>query len=387
MFALSQLVLAGVLAATRNLLIVALLETFILLILMVAVTMARYHRYRKAYEQRLGEAAVSLERVRLAEDLHDMLGHELNLVALRAGLLGVSSTGDAARHAAALREQVERAVLALREAIEVLHGSEIHGPTSHPSSVEDVVLRAQASNMNLTLEGGVPDSASFAVRQTISRVVAEGLSNAAKHSPGESVTVHVGQEDDRVHLSVVTNGAHEQAAREPTGGHDPVLQGTGIAGLRRRVEALGGTLDVSHDGYDHTILATVPTGAKGLAPRPTPVPSGSRPLPRTLRWAAVPLLIALTVLTCYYAWATHDATLEQASFDRLVVGEPVTAALAELPRREAVLHMGTTPRPPRASTCHYYTDGNYPLAMATFLVCDDGVKLTRVADLRRDSPW
>jgi hypothetical protein len=74
MFALSQLVLAGVLAATRNLLIVALLETFILLILMVAVTMARYHRYRKAYEQRLGEAAVSLERVRLAEDLHDMLG-------------------------------------------------------------------------------------------------------------------------------------------------------------------------------------------------------------------------------------------------------------------------------------------------------------------------
>jgi Histidine kinase len=387
MFTLSQLVLAGGLAATRNVLIVALLETFLLLILMVVVTVVKYHRYRGAYEQSLREGAVSLERVRLAEDLHDLLGHELNLVALRAGLLGVSSTGEPARHAAALREQVERAVLALREAVEVLHGSETHAPTSHPSSVEDVVSRAQASNMDLTLVGAIPETASLAVRQTISRIVAEGLSNAAKHSPGESVTVRVGQQDDEVHLSVVTHGAHAPATRGPTDDHHPVVARTGITGLRRRTEALGGTLDVSHDGSDHIVHAAVPTGAIGRAPKPMPAASGSRPLPRTLRWAAVPLLIALFVLTSYYAWATHGATLEQASFDHLVVGEPVTAALARLPAREAVLTMRTSPRPPRASTCHYYTDGNYPLAMAAFQICDDGVKLTRVSDLRRGSPW
>jgi hypothetical protein len=185
----------------------------------------------------------------------------------------------------------------------------------------------------------------------------------------------------------MTHGAHAPATRGPTGEHRLVSAGTGISGLRRRLEALGGTLDVSHDGYDHTVLAAVPTGAIGRAPKPTTAASDSRPLPRTLRWAAIPLLIAMIVLTAYYAWATHDATLEQSSFDHLVVGEPVTAAFAKLPAREAVLTMRTTPRPPRASMCHYYTDGNSPLAMAAFQICDDGVKLTRVSDLRRESPW
>jgi anti-sigma regulatory factor (Ser/Thr protein kinase) len=387
MFTLSQLVLIGGLAATRNLLVVALLEAFALLILMVGVAVAKFHRYRRAYEHGLREAAVSLERVRLAEDLHDLLGHELNLVALRAGLLGVSSTGEDAQHARAMREQVERAVLALREAIDVLHGSETHAGTSHPSSVEDVVMRAQASNMDLTLLGAIPETASLAVRQTISRIVAEGLSNAARHSPGESVTVLVSQQDDQVHLSVVTHGAHEPAARGPAGDRDLVRAGTGIEGLRSRIEALGGTLEVSHDGDDHTVSAAVATGAVGIAPTPTPASSDSRPLPRTLRWATAAVLIAVTVLTSYYAWATHDATLEPESFHHLVIGEPVTAARAILPAREALLAMRTTPRPPHASTCHYYTDGNYPLAMAAFQICDDGVKLTRVSDLRRDSPW
>ncbi|MEV1176451.1 histidine kinase [Nonomuraea sp. NPDC049784] len=138
------------------------------------------------------------ERARIARDMHDSLGHDLALIAVRAAGLELAAGLDQAhvRAAGELRLAAADATERLRQIIGLLREESDVAPLSPvDEDVAELVRRARDSGMPITLDlapGPVPDLAHA--------VVQEGLTNAAKHAPGAAVAVRVAP--DRVTGSV-----------------------------------------------------------------------------------------------------------------------------------------------------------------------------------------
>lgn len=196
-------------------------------------------------QEHVAERARLAERGRLAADLHDSLGHELALIALRAGALELSPelSSEHQRVAGELRGLAVAATDQLRQSIEVLRDRDDVPP------VDEVVARARDAGMTVRLAGlaPLPELVDHAVR----RVVREALTNAARHAPGEPVTVALAVTGHEVTLTV-TNPATNPAPGEPGPG------GSGLIGLRERLRLLGGRLDTAHDGGHFRLTARVP---------------------------------------------------------------------------------------------------------------------------------
>jgi len=229
----------------------------------------------------------------------------------------------------------------------------------------------------VSLTGTLDDTVPAPIRLTAYRVAQEGLTNAVKHSPGAHVDIRVHSTSRQLEVSVDTECSD--------GGGDDGAVGSGLAGLRRRVTALGGELSATYGDSRHVTWARLPLHT------PTPAheahvlaaPLARRPMASTARSTLLPLAIVATVIVAFYAWASHDATLEQRDFEALAAGQPVASSPVGLPSRQARVRLTPTEPTPPGWVCRYYTDGNFPLAMASFEICDDGTTLTRVSDLRR----
>ncbi|WP_219509954.1 sensor histidine kinase [Nonomuraea ceibae] len=191
------------------------------------------------------EQARLRERARIARDMHDSLGHDLALIAVRAAGLEMSPNLDPAQVKAAgeLRLAAADATERLHQIIGVLRDDADTAPlVPVHEDVTALVERARASGMRITLDvtGPVPGLAHA--------VVQEGLTNAAKHAPGAAVTVEIGP-----HRVTVRNG--------PATGPRPALPiggGLGLAGLRERVRLADGTLTAGPTPEGWTLTATLP---------------------------------------------------------------------------------------------------------------------------------
>ncbi|NUT46538.1 MAG: two-component sensor histidine kinase [Saccharothrix sp.] len=188
------------------------------------------------------------ERARIAADMHDSLGHELALIALRAGALELTAADEPTRRAATgLRESAVTATDRLRHTVGVLR--EGSTPVEPPGeTVEELVARAARAGLPVTLaRTGDPAPLPSLVDRAVHRVVQESLTNAARHAPGSAVTVRIDHAADEV-LVTVANPAAEATPGE----------GSGLAGLAERVRLLGGTLDAGATGGDFTVAARLP---------------------------------------------------------------------------------------------------------------------------------
>lgn len=380
-----QVVLGGWSLATGAVLVPVVGEALLLTLLALVMVCARYGRFRHAYEQDVARRAVQSERVRLAEDLHDVLGHELSLIALRAGALQLSSSGSTAEQAADVRAQVEQAVLQLRQTVRLLHDADEPPAGLEPvvSDVPALLDRARRAGVEVTADGSVPADASAPARLLAHRVVQEGLTNAAKHACGAPVRVRLCAEVGVLDVTVETHAA-PSADR---------AQWSGLASLRGRVAAIGGTLQVLTSEGRHVLHARIPlaTVVAGT-PRFEAVPLGTAlpgrrtrhrsPGAATTRWVLGPALAVAAVTLAFYVWATTGATLEPDVFARLQDGQQTAQAAAVLPARQAPVRLLDSAPAPPGSRCSYYTDGNFPLGLAAFEVCQDNTRLTRVTDLR-----
>ncbi|SEM14410.1 Signal transduction histidine kinase [Nonomuraea pusilla] len=181
------------------------------------------------------------ERARIAREMHDSLGHDLALIAVRAaGLELAPGLGPAEVKAAGeLRVAAADATERLRQIIGLLREDADEAPLSPAGEdVADLVRRARDSGMAITLDldgGPVPALARA--------VVQEGLTNAAKHAPGAAVAVSVSPR--RV---AVRNGAPRARPVARQGG-------LGLDGLRERVRLAGGVLSAGPrgDGFELTV--------------------------------------------------------------------------------------------------------------------------------------
>jgi signal transduction histidine kinase len=179
---------------------------------------------------------------RIERDLHD--GAQARLVALgmNLGLAEQKLAGDpeAARDLVAeARAGVEQA---LRELRDLARG--VHPPVLTDRGLGAAVSSlAHASAIPVVVEEDVPERPPAVVETAAYFVVAEAIANAAKHAEATQITVRIVREPLRLVVEVVDDGR---------GGADPA--GAGLTGLRRRVEALDGTLAVTSPSGGGTVL-------------------------------------------------------------------------------------------------------------------------------------
>nr|AGS49368.1 two-component system sensor kinase [uncultured bacterium esnapd4] len=209
----------------------------------------------------LAEQVRTDERTRLAGEMHDVVTHRLNLMVLHAGALRVAAKDDGVRKAAEeLRTAGCQALAELRDLVGVLRsGRTARIPDVLPDHLSSLVADSAATGLAVTLtEHGDADTVSPAVRRTMYRVVQESLTNVHKHAPGAEteITIHCGPSSVR---AIIRNTA-------PPATPDAVLpaSGSGLLGLRGRVEMVGGTLTAgpTDDGgfeVDAVLPAFVPT--------------------------------------------------------------------------------------------------------------------------------
>jgi signal transduction histidine kinase len=339
---------------------------------------AELHAEAAARERRGAAERIRLrERARIAQEMHDSLGHELSLIALRAAALELAGDLPERHRAAAgeLRGSVAAATERLHEIIGVLR-EEGGAASTRPAgeSVAELVDRAREAGMVVRVEGD-PLDLPMPAGHAAHRVVREALTNAARYAPGAPVTVTLARRDGGVEVGVVN--APPPAGPLP----GPPSSGSGLLALRERVRLAGGALRAG-PGADggFAILATLPLGH----PRPSAGPvdpsapvcaadgpaaerrllQARRRVRRSLATAlAAPLVLGLVLTLVYHPFATAGAVLDATTFDRLPLGAS-RQELAALPRRQA-----EAPRAGAQPGCEYYTDGNFPFAQATWRLC------------------
>ncbi|MGW4051692.1 sensor histidine kinase [Streptomyces sp. NPDC004779] len=298
------------------------------------------------------------ERSRIAGDMHDSLGHDLALIAVRAGALEVDPGlgPEQQRAAGELRLAAAEATERLRDVIGVLREEGAGAPTT-PSdeTAGELVERARASGLDVTLVGVPPELPGMAGR-ALHRVVREGLTNAAKHAPGAAVSVEVRETGQRVSVRV-ESGPGTVAGRAATGG-------SGLVGLDERVRLAGGTL--THGpvrGGGFALAAELPRRAPASVPA---APTSARELDRARRrvrqdlvraiWIPLALLAALAVLTAGVAvWSQARSYLEPDNYARLLVGQKYEELVEDLPDHALEARPpGLPAEPDGADECRYY---------------------------------
>jgi two-component system, NarL family, sensor histidine kinase DesK len=173
--------------------------------------------------------AVEEERNRMARDLHDILGHSLTVITVKAELAGRLMDADPARARAEVAdlERLSRdALMDVRRAVEGFRELTLPGE----------LARARESLRSAGIEADLPGSAEVVpsdMREVFAWAVREGVTNVIRHSGATRCTVRLTAE----RVEVLDNGAGtpSEAVRHDHGGH-------GLAGLRERAAASGATL-------------------------------------------------------------------------------------------------------------------------------------------------
>ena len=232
-----------------------------------------------AQQALLAEQAVSLERVRIARELHDVVAHHVSAMGVQAGAARRVLTSDAYQAADALRhvEQSARDAIGELRALVVTLRSDDGVTASAPDlgALPALVAAAADAGQHVTLrEIGTPRPATPMVGLTAYRVVQEALTNARKYAgPVAEVDVRVRYLPGELEVEVTDDG-HGSGSGEHGAG-------AGLLGMRERVSALGGALEVgprSRGGW--LVRARVPapdaagadaTGAASTHQAPTSV--------------------------------------------------------------------------------------------------------------------
>lgn len=206
------------------------------------------------------EQARADERRRIAGEMHDRLGHRLSLLSVHAGALALRGDLPARtvrETARVLRDTTHRAMEDLRTIVQVLHEptGDVPDEVDDLGAVEELVAEARAVGADVRLRSTALLTVSPPGRPlagVVHRVVREGLTNAARHAPGARVDVALDGRPGRDLTVTVTSGP---SAAGPT----PEGAGTGLVGLRERVETLaGGTLTHGPTPSGHLLRAVLP---------------------------------------------------------------------------------------------------------------------------------
>ena len=222
----------------------------------------RNEALRRSHEEieRLAKVA---ERERIGRDLHDLLGHTLSLVALKAELAGKLLARDPERAAAEIADVERISRQALKEVREAVIGYRAEGLAAELERA-DAALAAAGIECRREVEeislGPDADRAlAFALREAVTNVI--------RHSGAGACTVRV--------AAGTGGGARLEVVDDGRGGE--IAEGAGLAGMRERAEALGGRVE-RDGGAGCRIVVTLPRRPESDAAYPVrPEPAARGP--------------------------------------------------------------------------------------------------------------
>jgi two-component system sensor histidine kinase DesK len=183
-------------------------------------------KLRAALEENLTLAAVA-ERERIARDLHDVLGHTLSVIVLKAELAGRLVSLDPTRASAEMSDVQRTARAALAEIREAIGGYRSRGLAAE---IEAAHHTLNAAGVTLSAESS-PDRASFSPQEETALALAlrEAVTNIVRHARATTCR-----------LSFISQAGQCRLVIEDDGQQAIVREGNGLRGMRERIESVGG---------------------------------------------------------------------------------------------------------------------------------------------------
>ena len=336
------------------------------------------------------------ERHRIAQDMHDSLGHRLALISVHSGALEVdrSLTGPQRTAVGVLREASVAAMRELREVVGLLQEDSL--PAAAPTAgrpgaggLDGIEALAEGSRragavVALSRSGdGRPLPA--AAGQAAYRIVQEALTNAHKHAPGAPITVALRYEPDALVVEVANGPAPERP-----GAPAPVSGGQGLTGLRERARLVGGMVHAGPGTDGGWRLAAVlpyqydprhgpqddprhgpqqdhaPAALAGRAPvRGAGVLARRRSPAFGCAVGAVAVVLVVLGLVVWgvvgFVQELDHSTVGKQAYEAIAVGSPEADVRAKLPAGSRFLtdgYRGTGPTPPEGASCVWFVSDN-----------------------------
>lgn len=202
---------------------------------------ARRLRERDVAHAAAVDSAASGERLRIAREVHDVIGHTVNVMVVQAGAGRriIDRDPERAKRAMASIEQTGRAALdELDRVLGMLRDDSPPARTPQPGLAALAALPARFAaaglTVDVTVEGEPPATLPRSLEVSVYRIVTEALTNTLKHAHARHATVAVHHHADRLELEVVDDGT----AGDDHGGR----RGRGLTGIAERVMVFGGDL-------------------------------------------------------------------------------------------------------------------------------------------------
>jgi signal transduction histidine kinase len=212
-------------------------------------------RRARAVAQR--ERAVADERLRIAQELHDVVAHNVSLIVVQAQALGATAGDEHVREATdGIADLGRQAMKEMHRTLKLLRGDEAAELAPQPGLGElpDLLERTRSAGVGieLTVEGE-PRPLDQSVDLSAYRIVQEALTNVVKHAGPAHTKVTLGYRPHALELTIADSGNGAPSAASP-GGH-------GLVGMRERAAMFGGTLTAGpRDGHGFEVRALLPYG-------------------------------------------------------------------------------------------------------------------------------
>lgn len=209
----------------------------------IRVRRERFQSMRRSAQNRRVDAE-QRERVRIARELHDVLGHSLSQINVQAGVglhLIDSQPEKAAEALASIKATSKNALDEVRMVLGILR-SDAAGESSAPLSPEPDLaglpalfetFRAQGMDVTYVNSLEAESVAPAATQLALYRICQEALTNVLRHAQSSAASVFIGVDQSGYLVSVTDDGPAL---------HGPIIPGGGLLGMRERAELLGGSL-------------------------------------------------------------------------------------------------------------------------------------------------
>ncbi|MCU1483500.1 MAG: histidine kinase [Actinomycetia bacterium] len=218
--------------------------------------LVRTRREQLAERQRTAEEdqrrRAGEQRLRIAQELHDVLAHDISLINVQAGvaLHLVDEQPEQARTALAnIKEASRDALHELRSALDLLRAGDDapRAPTPRLDDLDALVAAVRGGGLDIRLDRAELPPLPTAVELAAFRIVQEALTNVTRHAHARTATVRLGLDDDALVVEVADDGLGGTA-----------VPGNGITGMRERATALGGTLEAGPRPGGFAVTARIP---------------------------------------------------------------------------------------------------------------------------------
>ena len=216
------------------------------------------YKLSRAHDE-IEQLAALAERERIARDLHDVLGHTLSVIVLKAELAGRLVERDSQRAAQEISDVERTARTALTEVREAIGGYRSRGLAAEMELARNTL---QAAGVALACESTLP-KLTAAEETVLCLAVREAVTNIVRHAHATHCRMHFATTDDRFHSLLV----------EDDGSHPVTQEGNGLRGMRERVQALGGRFSISSErGTALLVELPIAAGASAAVKAPCVVP-------------------------------------------------------------------------------------------------------------------